>query len=169
MNNKLSDVAKYDIEWRLKKFRNKRDYINNKFYEESITIGNTWLNDFVNWLFTVLAEGKGVGDNWFDNSNSYIGVGDNDVAENPSQTGLQGLAAYIGMDATYPQYGSDRKIVFKATFDGDTANGDWKEFCITNYSHESGTDGLVWNRKVSNKGTKEPEEIWEVTVTLSIV
>lgn len=164
----MKDNATYITEWRIKKFKSRLDYEKGSCYEDSIVIGNVWLNNFINWLLTVIAEGKGGGEQYFDNANSYLGVGQDDTAENASQTDLQGLSTYVAMDTGYPTYGTGQKITFKVTFDETTGNGNWKEFCATNYSHATGTTGYVWNRKVVDKGTKQVGEIWELTLTLLI-
>jgi len=126
--------------------------------------GNVLLNEGINnGIWPLVA-----GDNTvtpFDNDNARIGVGDSTTAADATQTDLLGTnKAYKGMDAGYPTYGSNQKIVFRATFGDDEANFDWNEWVVDNGS----AAGVTLNRKVDNMGTKT-QGSWtlEVSITLS--
>ena len=124
---------------------------------------DVFLAQGVNAIWTLVCGGA---ETPFNNTNAHICVGDGSDAEDDSQTGPQGSNyTYLPMDDGYPQYGSDKKAVFKATADGDTANHGWKEFLVAN---GSSTSAKHINRKVNDKGTKPSGETWVITVELSI-
>lgn len=164
----MKEILGHKTVWRIRKFKNSSARKRNEPYEICIIKGNLTLNEGANLFWKIIAGEKPGADNFFDNTNSFLGVGDDDTAAQQTDTDLIGSASYIGMLAGYPQVGTDRKIVFKSIFDEDHANFNWKEFCVTNFSHGSGTDGTVFNRKVENKGIKLSGEQWELTLTLSI-
>ena len=168
MNRKLQEGLQHHTIMKIRKFRNREDFENNKPYAKSVIKGNLLLKTGINYLWKVFCGGKAGGENFFDNSNSYIGVGNDNTAANANQTDLQGLAAYKGMEATYPQYGSNEKVVFKSIFNETEGNMDWEEFCVTNYDHTSGSSGVVLNRKVQSEGTKTSGEVWEIYITITL-
>jgi len=101
----------------------------------------------------------------FDNSHSYIGVGDGTEPEDPSQTGLTGTNKYYKLvDSGYPMI-SGRCIVFRATFDTNEANFSWNEWTIANGPSD---DAINLNRKQVSMGTKQLGEIWVLNITLCI-
>lgn len=99
----------------------------------------------------------------FTSSTSTIGVGDGDTAEDSTQTDLVGSnKVYNGMDSGYPQL-SSTTITFRSTFDGDTANQEWKEFVVKNSS-----SSICLNRKYEDKGEKISGETWTVIVNIQL-
>lgn len=122
---------------------------------------NVFLNSGINAIWTAVCGGTFTA---FNSTNARIGVGDSDTAASATQTDLQGTnKTYKGMDSGYPSYGSDQKVVFKATFGSDDANYAWKEFVIKNNS-----SGICIDRKVSSQGTKASGQTWVPTITLTI-
>lgn len=127
-------------------------------------LGNLLLNEGINELWTLGAGGGGTA---FNNSNSYLGVGDDSTAEAASQTGLQAATnkLYKAMDATYPTYGTSQKITFRSTFASGDANFAWNEFTVANGSSDSGKN---LNRKVSAQGTKTSGQSWQLTLEITL-
>ena len=100
----------------------------------------------------------------FDNSNSYIGVGDSTTAFAASQTDLQAATNKLrkAMDATYPSGGSN-VITFRSTFGTSDANYAWQEWGVFNAS----SAGTMLSRKVESLGTKTSAQTWQFTATLT--
>lgn len=101
---------------------------------------------------------------FFNNANTYIGVGDSTTAFATSQTDLQAATNKLrkAMDATYPSGGSN-VITFRSTFATTDANFAWQEWGIFNAS----SAGTMLNRKVESLGTKTSAQTWQFTVTLT--
>jgi hypothetical protein len=102
---------------------------------------------------------------FFDNSNAYIGVGDDDTAFDDSHTDLQALSNKIrtGQEATYPQR-TDNVLTFRSVYDTDEANFEWNEWGVFNHI----SAGVMLNRKVENLGTKTSAGVWQLTVELTV-
>jgi hypothetical protein len=121
--------------------------------------GNCFLNEGINEIFTLIC---GTGATKFDNANAYIGVGNSNVAADPSQTDLQGASkTYKSMDASYPTYGSSQKGTFRSTFGTGDANHAWEEITVANGSSGSAKN---MNRKVQAMGTKISDYTWITTL-----
>lgn len=100
---------------------------------------------------------------FFNNTNTYLAVGDSTTVFSASQPDLQGTNKIRKpMDATYP-IRTDNSLTFKATFETTDANFAWNEWGIFNAS----TGGVMLNRKVENLGTKTSAATWVFTVTLT--
>jgi hypothetical protein len=125
---------------------------------------NCFLNEGINEIWSLIC---GTGGVKFDNTNAYIGVGDDDTAATAAQTGLQAASNkfYQPMDATYPTYGTSQKAIFRATFATGDANFAWKEITVINGVNDT-HDNL--NRKVQAMGTKTNAVSRVATVELSI-
>jgi len=173
--------------WGIRRFENKKDYKAQlkadvdgeilKPYTEreeldlfgipqmTIFNGNLTLNEGINEMFTIFASASS--GTKFDNTNAYLGVGDSNTAEAASQTGLQASTnkAYVAMDVSYPTYGTSQQAVWKSTFGLSTANFAWNEFTLANGNSDSSVN---FNRKVSSQGTKQADQIWELTQTASM-
>jgi len=144
------------IEEILKKFRHR--FIGLSEFEK-----NVFLNEGINAIWTLVCGGT---ETPFNNTNSYIGVGNSTTAENPTQTGLLGTSKYYkGMDAGYPTFGTDQKAVWRATFGGTEANFAWNEFTVANGNSDAAKN---LNRKVSPQGTKQSGQTWILSITLSL-
>lgn len=100
----------------------------------------------------------------FNNSNTYIGVGDSTTAFSAAQTDLQAATnkTRVAMDATYPS-GATNVITFRSTFGTGSANYAWQEWGVFNAS----SAGTMLNRKVESLGTKTSAQTWQFTVTLT--
>ncbi len=72
---------------------------------------------------------------------------------------------YKGMEATYPQYGSDQKATFRAIFGGDDANFSWQEWTIDNGLADSPVNLA---RGLQDLGTKVSGESRTVTVEFKL-
>jgi hypothetical protein len=125
--------------------------------------GNCFLKEGINEIFTLVC---GTGAAKFDNSNAYIGVGDSDTSADDDDTDLLGSnKKYVGMDASYPTYGSSQKATWRATFGQSDANFAWKEITVANGSSGSAKN---MNRKVQAMGTKTSDYTWITTLENSL-
>lgn len=112
-------------------------------------------------FLTQVAIGEAV--NPFNNANAHIGVGDGVTAFAAAQTDLVGAnKTRKAMEATFPQR-TDNTVTFKAIYTDAQANHGWKEWAVFNAS----TDGVMFNRKVEDNGTKA-SGTWALTVALTI-
>ena len=131
--------------------------------DEKVIKGNIFLNEGINFIWTAVCGGSITP---FDSTHAHIGVGDGTTPADPSQTGLQGVnKCYAPMDSGYPIYGTDQKVVFRATFDGTMANFTWNEWTVANGPSDSAVN---LNRKVESLGTKSEGTTWIFTVELSL-
>ena len=154
--------------WRIRKFKNSKKKLINNYYEEVFVLKNLCLNCGINLLWKIITGDKPAGDNYFTNANSFLGVGDDNTAALVTQTELIGVTKFKTMDVGYPIYGTDQKIIFKASFGVDDGNFNWKEFGVANYDmNVSGNTGTLFNRRVEDKGTKLQGEEWELQLTIS--
>lgn len=108
--------------------------------------------------------GIGASVTFFNNANTYIGVGDSTTAFSAAHTDLQAATNKLrkAMDATYPSGGSN-VITFRSTFATTDANFAWQEWGIFNAS----SSGTMLSRKVESLGTKTSAQTWQFTVTLT--
>jgi len=132
--------------------------------QNTIINGNITLNEGINAIFTILCSSGGTK---FDSANAYLGVGDSTTESDATQTGLQATTnkLYKAMDATYPTYGTSQKATWKSTFDVTEANFDWNEFTLANGNSDS---AINLNRRVAAQGTKQSDQIWELTQEMSM-
>jgi len=164
------------VDWKIKRYANAEDFGCNKQYSDDKAIalfgakqntsidGNIMLNEGINELWTLVCSASGTE---FDNSNSYLGVGDDATTEAAAQTGLQAAVnkKYKAMDSGYPTYGTSQKATWKATFASADANYDWREFTVAN----GASGGCVnLNRKVSSQGTKASGQSWELSLEITL-
>lgn len=159
----LMDSAKWKPRWKIEKFANDEAVKNNTPYEVSEFLGNQLMNAGINAMLTLLAGGGGTA---FNNANAYLGVGDSTDAEDPADTNLQAATnkVRVGMNVSFPTYGTGQEIEFQSDFDGDTANFDWNEFGTFNHA----SAGTMLNRKVSDQGTKTAGQTWRLTMTITV-
>jgi hypothetical protein len=105
----------------------------------------------------------GTGGTAYSTSNTKLYVGTSSTAESASQTALVATGSNLAsasMDSGYPIV-SGRAATFRASFDENTANFDWKEAGISNGS-------VFLNRKVANMGTKNGG-VWTLQMTVNIL
>lgn len=96
----------------------------------------------------------------FNESNSYIRVGNGTTAFARTQTDLLGASTYVqGMDTGFPER-VDNVTKYRATIGGAYANFAWTEIMLANAE----TDGTAMNRMVGNFGIKELGQTWVVVV-----
>lgn len=162
--NKLGESFKEKAVWTIRKYSDEQQYGLGKAFEVAIVDGNILLNEGINLIWSLVAGGSGT---VFSNANSYLGVGDSSTAAAATQTGLQASTnkLYKAVDASYPTYGTDQKITFKATFGASDANFSWQEFTVANGNSDSATN---LNRKVSDQGTKASGQVWELTLDITL-
>lgn len=103
---------------------------------------------------------------FFNNANSYIGVGDSATAYAAGQTDLQGTTNRLrkAMDATYPS-GAVNVITFRSTFATTDANYAWNEWGV--FNNASTGSGTMLSRKQEALGTKTSAQTWQFTVVLT--
>jgi len=160
-----SEGAKFHGTWFIKKFTSDADFQAGNAYEDKCIGENLLLNEGINEMWTILASASS--GTKFDNTNAYIGVGDDDTAADPAQTGLLAVTNkdYVAMDGSYPTYGTSQKATYRATFTGLVANYAWKEFTVANGNSNSAKN---MNRLVSNQGTKTSGQTWQVSVEITL-
>ncbi len=151
-------------EWTITKYANDEDYKNGKPYEVSKINGNALVNEGINYLCTMIATDGKTGTPW-SNANAHLIVGTGTGNEAVTDTEVTFTnPVKKPMMATFPTYGTDRKITWKASYDGDSANQAWNEFGVTN----AATDGKLLNRKVSAQSTKASGQTWELELAITI-
>jgi len=118
-------------------------------------VDNIALNEGLGELIDLIC-GLGTPMKW-DNTNARLGVGDSNVAADPTQTGLQAATnkTFKAMDTGYPQR-SAQTAEWRTTFGGTDANYAWNEFTVVNAADDAGKN---LNRRVESKGTKASGEI----------
>jgi len=151
--------------WRIEKFASDEDFQRHQPYAVSEFSGNLALNEGINELLLLLVGGGG---DAYDNTNTYLGVGDSSTAAAAAQTGLQAAVNkfWQGMEATYPTDPPvSEEVVFRAIFADGDAEYAWEEFTVVNASDDTGKNLC---RKVSSEGTKGAGDTWTLTYTLGI-
>lgn len=133
-------------------------------YGRLVEIGNLGMNAGIQVLEDLLI-GSGT-PQVYDNSNAYLGVGDDNTAENATQTDLIGSSKLRkAMEATFPSR-SSQTISFKSIFGTSDANWHWQEYALFNAS----SSGEMLNRKVpgTDPGTKTSADTWTLTLELTV-
>ncbi len=146
--------------WVFHKYASEEDYRNNNPFEvNTVEKGNVLLNVGINRIWDLVTGDSAL---TFTEAETEIGVGDDDTAASAGQTDLEASenAEYKGMEDGYPQSGSDQKIVARSVFGADDGNYDWREFVIKR--------GVCLNRLVSNQGTKAQDQVWTVTLEITL-
>ena len=100
----------------------------------------------------------------FDNTNGYIGVGDDNTAFSVSQTDLQAASNKVRavMDSTFPSR-SGLVVTIQATFSTSLANFAWEEWGWFN----AASSGTMMSRKVESLGTKTSAQTWEMNADMT--
>lgn len=135
-----------------------------KPYKTLMTKLDKFLVEGINLMWTLVCGGSGTP---YNNANARIGVGDSSTTEDEDQTGLQALTNkfWKGMVATYPQYGTLKKAIFRSVFVSGEAEFDWNEATIVNAADDAGENML---RIVSTKGTKPANEEWTAEIEVAL-
>jgi len=127
--------------------------------------GNLLLNEGIQAILELIT-GISAPVKW-DSGNARIGVGDNSLAANTTQTGLQANnanKAFGTMANSYPSR-SNTTITWQAQFDANTANFGWQEFTVVNVANDTGNN---INRVANNQGTKVSGQVWTVSVAITL-
>jgi hypothetical protein len=127
--------------------------------------GNLLLNEGINELWTILCTASS--GTKFDNTNAYLGVGDDTTSESASQTGLQASTnkLYKAMDSGFPTSGTSQLATWRSTFGASDANFNWNEFTVANGNSDASVN---LNRKVSNQGTKVSGQQWQLSLQITL-
>jgi len=151
----IKDTLKLRGVWKIEKYDENGNLLGVSEFE------NIFLNVGINEMWKLIT---GTGGTAFTNANTLIGVGDSTTPAVATQTDLLGTnKTYKGLDAGFPQAGTEQQAVFKATFGPDDANYTWNEFVIKN-----SVSGVCLNRKYEYQGAKAQGQTWIITVTLSL-
>jgi len=157
----LRDGLHMKTEWAIRRFRDDWAFLRGNpdpvldpvtgllLPAESFIHGNLALNEGLTTLQNLLI---GIADTVFDNTNAYLGVGDDTTAEDATQTDLQAATnkLYKGMESGYPAI-SSQTTTWQASFGTSEANFAWQELTVANGATGSASN---LNRKVSDQGTK---------------
>ncbi len=158
----IQEIIRHKTIWRIRRYRNDKDFKKDRPFEVSEFDGNLLLNEGITALQNLLI---GAAETAFNNANSYLGVGDSSTAESASQTGLQAATnkLYKAMEATYPQI-SAQKTTWRSVFGSSEANWAWNEFTVASGNSDA-ADNL--NRKVSAQGTKTAGQTWTLDLEIT--
>ena len=150
--------------WQVKKWETEESFNSSQPPKEIVDIdGNQLENVGINELFTILCSASS--GTKYDNTNSYLGVGESTDAFDATDTDLQGSSkVWVAMDATFPTYGTSQKAIWQSTFGSAVANQAWEEFAVGNASD----GGDILNRKVVSLGTKSVGQVWVLTLTVTL-
>lgn len=165
----------HDTNWSITRYASEEDCKAGKIYseEEAVTLfgvpqttpieGNILVKAGINAAWTLICGGTA---DEFDNTNSYIGVGDSSTAEDADQTDLQAATnkLRVAMDSGYPTYGTNQQATWRSTFGSSDANWSWQEFAVFNAS----SGGTMLNRKISDQGTKTSGQTWQVSLVITL-
>jgi len=163
MKKNQQEVVRWIPFWTIRKFVNEEDYKKGRSYEISKFGGNALTTEGINELWTII--GSAASGTKFDNTHAYliVGTGTGEESQNDTEaTFTNGVKK--PMNEGYPTYGTDRKITFKSTYDGNSANQAWNEFGVLN----AATGGKLLNRKVSAQGTKTAGQVWELELEITL-
>ncbi|AMM44857.1 hypothetical protein SP15_058 [Bacillus phage SP-15] len=167
MENIMDKAAKWTVNTKIEKYATQADFAAGVVTEVQDIKGNALLSEGINLLWTLVCGGSGTP---FDATAAHIGVGNDQTPVDKGQTGLLGISKlYKAMDAGYPQYGSNDKVVFKATFGGTEANFQWHEWTVANGDGTADDSAVInLNRKVEPMGEKYAGSTWVITVEISL-
>ena len=177
---KTIDKVGWKAKWRIHKFNDADNKIASalhaglattealRLYKDAFLATEEWdtnlaLNEGLQELIDIIC-GIGTPAAW-SNTNARLGVGDSNVAEAATQTGLQAATnkTFKAMDATYPQR-SGQSAEWRATFGSGDANFAWEEYTVVNGADDTGKN---LNRKTSSKGTKASGESWVLSLQIT--
>lgn len=101
----------------------------------------------------------------FTESNTYLGVGDSNLLEDPTQTDLLGGQTFRKiMDAGFPTVDANGIMTFRATFDVNEAAFPWEEWGI----FDAPVGGRMLCRITESNGTKLANQVWVFLVTVEL-
>ena len=166
----LVEKGKWHAKWQIKKWFDEKSHLGGSAPDEIVDIdGNALEDSGINELWTILCNAPTT--QLFDAANSFLGVGDDSGSDpfDAADTDLQGaVKTWVGMDPTFPTYGTAQKATWQATFTGLVGNHDWHEFAVANKSDGGATTGVILNRKISNQGQKVAGQTWQLTLQITL-
>jgi len=142
------------------KYKSEEDYRKGKPYEVIKKEGNLMLVTGMSAIWNLVTGGSS---SHYDNTNTYIGVGDSNTAADENQTDL------LGSNKTYKQcytgfpYATGKSLIIFAVFEGSEANHAWNEIVAKNNA-----TGVCLNRAVQSFGTKTSGEIWPMQIEIKL-
>ena len=159
----MKESAKHKTHWQLNKYASDADYKAGKPYEEKRIEGNLLLNEGVTALLNLLT---GAAETAFNQTNTYIGVGDSNTAAADTQTELQASTnkAWVQCDGSYPSI-SNQTVTWRGVFGDGVAEFAWEEFTV-NSSGAANDTGDNLNRKTSSEGTKASGQTWTLDCSI---
>ncbi len=162
--SKIKEKANWKPRWTITRFASQEDKEKGSHYDISKIDGNVLTNAGINRMWELIAGADE--EDFADAAVLAVGTNGDSVAEAATNT----EASFTGivkeaMEGGYPTFGSDQKMTWKASFDGDTANISWQEFGVLTKT----TSGVLLNRVLSDEGSKTEGQVWdlELSVTLS--
>ena len=125
--------------------------------------GNLLLNEGIDAIWTLVCGGTEAA---FSEASARIGVGDNNAVADATQDDLQATTnkVYAGMDAGFPVFGVDQKVIFQSSFNDGVAEFPWEEFTVDN--GDAALKNI--NRKVEARGTKPAGWVWVVNLEITL-
>jgi hypothetical protein len=142
------------------KYKSEEDYKKGKPYAVVEKKGNVLLTSGMTAIWNLVT---GNSSSHYDNTNSYIGVGDSDTAANENQTDLLGSnKTYKQCYTGFPAVGGKALLCF-AIFGASDANYTWNEFVVKNNA-----TGICLNRAVQSFGTKTSGEVWPIQIQIQL-
>lgn len=149
--------GKWQPKWKIEKYN-----ALGEIYSVEEFAGNKLLGEGVNEMWKLIA---GLGGTPFNNTNSYIGVGDGTTAASGEQTGLLGAnKLYKPVDPTYPQINA-QTITYRATYGSGEAAFAFQEFTIANGSSDSAVNLC---RKVDDHSIKPLNDTWVISCSITL-
>lgn len=129
-------------------------------YEVVDTEPNLLLTAGANLMWTLLSGGSGTA---YNAANARIAVGSGTTAASAGQTALVSQHTGGRQSVTGAPTIATNTITYQASFGTSVANGDWREIALVN----AATDGTMFNRLVTDMGTKTNQATWIASLTLS--
>lgn len=160
---KIQERVHWTPVFTIRKYKDRQAFEKGVPFETSVFEGNCLLEEGIGTMWDLI---MGAGGTAFDNTTSYIGVGDSSTAAAAGQTGLQAVTnkTYKGMEAGYPSR-TDQTVTWRAVMGGTDANFSWQEFTVANGNSDT---AINMNRAVSNQGTKVAGQIWTIDVAITL-
>jgi hypothetical protein len=145
---------------RVIKYKNREEYEKDKPYDVVEKKGNLMLASGMNAIWNLVI---GASSSYYNNTNTYIGVGDSNTAANENQTDL------LGSNKTYKRCHGGYPFVFGkgfaafVIFEESEANHTWNEVVVKNNE-----TNICLNRAVQSFGTKTSGEIWPMYIEIQL-
>ena len=125
--------------------------------------GNLALNEGIAELLALQIGGAATP---FDESNSYLGVGDSATPAAAAQTGLQASTnkVYVAVTAGFPTI-AGQTISYEAEFGAGVGTFDWEEYTLANGDSDAAVN---LNRKVESHGSKGADDVWVLELDIDV-